>query len=105
MHGGLMLGCHGCRKFGFSICKGTKNKVLDLSRLGPDSKGILDYLDNHFKIFEQVIQDNNAVNNLLEYIIKNDLVPEHIKKLLYEYRVMHKPCGLYFYVETDSEYM
>jgi hypothetical protein len=105
MHGGLMLGCHGCRKFGFSICKGTKNRILDLSRLGPESKQILDYLDTHHKIFDGVIQDNNAINNLLEYIIKNDFVPEHIKKILYEYRVMHKPCGLYFYVETDTELM
>jgi hypothetical protein len=105
MHGGLMLGCHGCRKFGFSICKGTKNKILDLAKLGSNTKEVLDHLDSHFKIFEQVIQDNNSVNNLIEYILKNDLVPDHIKKLIYEYRVMHKPCGLYFYVETDSEYM
>jgi hypothetical protein len=105
MHGGLMLGCHGCRKFGFSICKGTKNKVLDLSRLGTDSAEIMNHLDNHFKVFEQVVQDNNAVNNLLEYIIKNNLVPAHMVKILYDYRAMHKPCGLYFYVETDAEYM
>lgn len=100
-----MLGCHGCRKFGFSICKGTKNKILDLSKLGTDTSEILDNLDKHYKIFDDVIKDNNAVNNLLEYIIKRDLVPEHVKKILYDYRAMHKVCGLYFYVEADAEFM
>lgn len=104
MHGSLMLGCHGCRKFGFSICKGTKNSVLDLSKLGSDTNDILKQLDLHFKVFEQVVQDNNSVNALIEYIIKNDLIPEHLKKIIYDYRVMHKPCGLYFYIETDSEF-
>jgi hypothetical protein len=105
MYGGLMLGCHGCRKFGFSICKGTKNKILDLSQLQSKNPEALTHFDNHYKVFEQVLQDNNAISSLLEYIIRNDLVQDHIKKLLYDYRSMHKPCGLYVYIETDMEFM
>ncbi len=105
MNSALMIGCHGCRQYGFSMCKGTKNQILNLRKLGPDADEIIKYLDVHYKAFDSVIVDKNAVNSLLEFIMKRDLVPEHIKKLLYEYRVMHKPCGLYFYVETDLENM
>lgn len=100
-----MLGCNGCRKFGFSLCKGTKSTFLDLSKLGSDSEEIIAHLDNHFKIFEQVITDPSIVNNLIYYVIKNDLIPEHMKKLIYDYQIMHKVCGLYFYVETDVNFI
>ena len=100
-----MLGCNGCRKFGFSMCKGTKSVLLDLSKLGRSPDEILKQLDEHYKIFEKVIDEPNAANNLIYFVTKNDLIPEHIKKIVYDYQAMHKICGLYLYVETDVNFI
>jgi len=81
------------------MCKGTKNSILDLDKLGSDSNDILDHFDKHCKLFDKVVVEPNAVNNTIQYVIRQDLIPEHIKKIMYEYIAMHKPCGLYLYVE------
>jgi len=95
----LILGCHGHRRYGFSMCKGTKNSILELDKLGSDSEEILEYFDRHCKLFEKVVAEPNAVNNTIQYIIKMELVPVHMRKILYEFVAMHKACGLYLYVE------
>lgn len=97
-----MLGCHGQRRYGFSMCKGTKNVLLDLSTLGDKQEEVMEYLDSHCKLFEQVLTDHNGVNNAIYYIIKQGLVPEHMKTLLYSYINMHKDCGLYMYIEDEK---
>ena len=102
MQARLILGCHGHRRYGFSMCKGTKNCVLELDKLGSDTDEILDYLEHHCKLFEKVVSESNAVNNTMQYVIRRELVPEHIKKLIYEYITMHKTCGLYLYVEPNT---
>lgn len=97
----LMLGCHGHRNFGWSLCKGTQNILLDLEDLGRDREEVLEYLDEHCKIFEQVIDDNNKVSNIAHYIVKRELLPKHMTKLIYEMLSMHKVCGCYIFVKTD----
>ena len=102
MNANLILGCHGNRRFGFSVCRGSKNILLELNRLGSNTEEVLEHLDNHYKLFDSVITELNKVNNIVQYIIRQELVPSHIQKLLYEYLGMHRPCGFYVYIETNK---
>lgn len=95
----LILGCHGHRRFGFSVCRGSKNVLIELDKLGDRAEEVLEYLDNHCKLFEEVVIDLNRINNIVQYVIRQDLVPPHMQKLLYQYLGMHKPCGFYAFVE------
>ena len=97
----LMLGCHGHRNFGWSLCKGIQNTLLDLDALGKDREEVLAYLDDHCKVFEKVIDDHNKVNSIAHYVIKQELVPKHLVKLIYETLSIHKICGCYIYVKTE----
>lgn len=97
----LILGCHGWKNFGYTMCKGTQNELVDLDRLGDKSEPVLEYLDSHCKLYDSVVTDHNKVVNAVQFIIKYQLVPEHVKKLIYEYIAMHKHCECYLFIKTD----
>jgi hypothetical protein len=99
----LILGCHGHRNFGWSLCKGTQNMLLNLNELGSEAEQVMDYLDRHCKLFESVVDDNNKVVNIVHYVINRGLVQDHMKKLIYESLAMHKLCGHYLFIRVDSD--
>lgn len=99
MNAELILGCHGARRFGFNICRGVSNTILDLRKI-KDREAVIEHLDNHYKLFEAIIEDRNQVYNLINYIETEKLVPKHTADLLYEFLAMHKGCGHYALIET-----
>lgn len=95
----LMLGCHGRMQYGYIMCAGTINMVLDFSNLPSDKEVIFEYLDNHCKLFDKVTNDTNKVNNIIQYLSRQGLLPAHVEQNIYEYISMHKKCGFYMYIE------
>ena len=98
----IVLGCHGHRWYGLSLCRGTSNQIADLSRLGPDHEEIMNHLDNHYKIFDKVIEDLNVIGNAINYLNKYRLIPDHLMKIIHSYIAMHKHCGLYMFVDPKT---
>jgi translation initiation factor 2 beta subunit (eIF-2beta)/eIF-5 len=98
----LILGCHGRMEFGFQMCAGTKNVILDLSEYPEDSNpNLYQYLDNHNKLFDFLCKDTNKVVNVINFLFSGDYIQKHICDSLREYVVAHKRCGLYLYVEVE----
>lgn len=95
----IVLGCHGQRRFGLSMCRGTTNEIVDLRKLGTDYEEIINHLDKHYKLFDKVIEDLNQVGNLISFLGQFKIVPEHILKFLHTYIATHRGCGVYIYVE------
>lgn len=98
----IIIGCHGFRRYGFSMCRGTANQLADLSKLGQENEAILDYLDRHCKLFDRVVDDVNIINNIINYLNKYGILQDHIVKTMHEYISMHKYCGLYMFVEPKT---
>jgi len=96
----LVLGCHGARRYGFSLCRGVSNVVVDLRKLGNQEQEALDYFDGHCKLFDTVQEDRNLVLSVLNYIEQKELAPKHIRDMMYEFVKLHQQCGLYCFIET-----
>lgn len=95
----LVLGCHGRMQYGFVLCSGTINTVLDFSNLPSDKNVIFEYLDGHCKLFDKVTNDTNKVSSVIQYLARQELLPKHVEQNIYDYVSIHKKCGLYMYVE------
>lgn len=94
-----MLGCHGRMQYGYIMCAGTLNTVLDFSDLPTDKDVIFEYLDSHCKLFDKVTNDTNKVNNIIQYLARQNVLKPHVEQNIYEYIGMHKKCGFYMYIE------
>lgn len=99
----LILGCHGWKNFGFTMCRGTQNEILNLDQLGDQTELVLEYLDKHCKLYDSVSNDHNKVLNAVHFVLKFQFIPEHMKKQIYEYIAMHKHCGCYLFIKEQNE--
>lgn len=97
----LILGCHGWKNFGLTMCRGTSNELLDLDKLGTETETILGYLDAHCHLYDKVVDDHNKVVNIVQYLIKQDLIVDHLRKQIYEYLSMHKYCRCYMFIRAE----
>lgn len=98
----LILGCHGARRYGFSLCRGVSNPIVDLRKLGDDKEKILTYLDDHCKLFDTVAEDKNMVHAVINFVDQHKLTPKHVMDTIYEFVAQHKNCGLYCFIEPTE---
>lgn len=95
----LVLGCHGRLQYGFLMCSGTTNTVLDFSDLKTTNAVIFEYLDNHCKLFDKVTNDTNKVLSIIQYLSRQKMLTPHVEQNIYDYIAMHKKCGFYMFIE------
>lgn len=95
----LILGCHGARRYGFSLCRGVANPILDLRKSANNREEIMAYLDDHCKLFDHVAEDRNMVNAIIYFVDQHKLIPKHMLDMVYEFVAQHKNCGLYCFIE------
>lgn len=95
----LVLGCHGARRYGFSLCRGVANPILDLRKLGSSEEEVVAYLDNHCKLFDSVAEDRNMVNAIINFVDQRKLIAKHTLDVIYEFSAQHKNCGMYCFIE------
>ena len=103
MQAQLILGCHGARRYGFSLCRGVANPILDLRKLGANKEEVLAYLDDHCKLFDSLAEDRNLVNSIVHYVASNKLIVPHIETVMYDFMAIHKQCGIYAFIEPVAE--
>jgi hypothetical protein len=95
----IILGCHGRKLYGLTMCDGTSNIILDLQKVPDDKEDIYSYLDNHCKLFDRIATDQNKINNVINFLSQSGYLTKHMKDALYDYIAMHRRCGLFMYVE------
>ena len=95
----IVLGCHGSRRYGLSMCHGITNPIADLRKLGDESDYILEYLEKHYKIFDKVVENLNEISNIFHFLVKHGIITKHLEGTIYDYIAMHKGCGLYMFVD------
>lgn len=98
----IVLGCHGYRWYGMSMCKGTTNQIADLAKLGQENEEILSYLDAHCKLFDRVVDDLNVIGNVVNFLNRYGIIQDHLVKVIHGYISMHKHCGLYMFVDPKT---
>ena len=103
----LEMGCWGTEKNGLILCKGTGNKILDLTRRSKRNLAIEDYLDSHLKLFDRPLYNNihTALFQLQDKFSEkgNPLFGKDYYALLEKFCVMHKSCGLYLKLVLESD--
>lgn len=99
----LVLGCHGRKLYGLSMCEGTSNVILDLRKIPDHHEEVYDYLDSHCKLFDRIATDLNKIGNVITYLSKQNVIPKHQSEAIWDYIAMHKKCGLYMYIEPILE--
>lgn len=102
MNAHLILGCHGMRKYGFSLCKGVENVILDLSKIKDNKEEIYSYLDDHCKLFDAVSNDRNTINSAFQFLTSHKVFPKHIEDQIYDFFHLHKKCGHYMFLEPTD---
>lgn len=95
----LVLGCHGRKLYTLTMCEGTSNIILDLRKVSEENEVVYTYLDNHCKLFDRIATDQNKINNVINFLAGQGLIPKHKVDALYDYIAMHRRCGLYMYIE------
>lgn len=99
----LVLGCHGRKLYGLSMCEGTSNGICDLRKIPDNHEEIYSYLDNHCKLFDRIITDLNKIGNVISFLSTHGVLSHHKTEALWDYIAMHKKCGLYMYIEPIIE--
>jgi len=95
----LVLGCHGRKLYGLTMCSGASNPVLDLRKISEKHEDIYNYLDAHCKLFDRIITDLNKIGNVISFLNQNGALQKHTCDAMWDYIAMHKKCGLYMYIE------
>jgi len=95
----LMLGCWGREDFGLKKCSGVENEILDITKNSERNVEMAQYLDSHYKLFDKPLYSNihTAIFNLQDkFSIKGKPVfEEKFFKMIEEFCIMHRKCGLY----------
>lgn len=99
MKAALVLGCHGRKLYGLTMCDGTSNIVLDLRKVPEDKEDIYDYLDKHCKLFDKIATDQNKIGSVISFLSQHNFLSKHMTEAMYDYIAMHRKCGLYMYIE------
>ena len=96
----LLLGCQGRKEHNFLCCSGIENVILTIT----ENHESLDWLANYlkaFSIYDRPVKDYNAIRRML-FTIKDKYTYRHKPiwddnyfKLLEEFTINHKNCGLY----------
>lgn len=95
----LNLACHGHKICGMTMCPGISNRVADLRRVGPEKEFVIDYLNNHGKIFDQRATELNKINNMLGLLAREGIIVGPIEKTIHDFYAMHRKCGFYLYID------
>lgn len=103
MNAQLVLGCHGRKLYGLTICEGTSNPILDLRKIPETNEIVFNYLDNHCKLFDRIATDQNKISNVINFLSQQGYLHKHIVDALYDYIAIHRKCGLYMYIEPIME--
>lgn len=98
----VILGCNGHKIYGFSMCEGTQNILLDLRLVDKSNTELFDYMDYHLKVFDKIITDLNKIGNFISYLSNNNFIDKPRLEVIWDYISMHKRCGIYIYVRPLS---
>lgn len=100
----LNLGCHGRKFCGITLCPGTNNRIADLRRIRSSQEHIIDYLDQHCKLFDQRSSDLNKINNIVNLLAREGVILKQVEETIYDLFEMHRKCGFYLYIDPlDDE--
>lgn len=99
MKANIILGCHGRKLYGLTMCEGSSNIIIDLRKISDDKEDVYNYLDKHSKLFDRIATDQNKISNVINYLSEQGFITNHYKESLYDYIAMHRRCGLFMYIE------
>jgi len=103
----LILGCWGRADFGLKTCNGVENIILDITNNSERNISIAQYLDTHYKLFDKPLYNNvhTVIFNIQDkFSIKGKPVfDRNFFKVLEEFCVMHRKCGLYLRLDLSEE--
>jgi hypothetical protein len=85
------------------MCPGTNNRVADLRRLKSDQDHVIDYLDQHCKLFDQRAGDLNKISNIVNLLGREGVIIKPVEETIYDFIAMHRKCGFYMYVDPMDE--
>ena len=103
----IVLGCYGRKEDGFILCPKAENRILKLDDSLVYLDEIWDYLEA-VRLLDKPLIDLNAIRNVIFKM--QDRFDQKIKKLWSEKEFhmierfihMHKACGLYIRLITDT---
>jgi len=81
------------------MCPGTNNRIADLRRIRSGHDHIIDYLDQHCKLFDQRSADLNKINNIVNMLAREGIILKQVEDTIYDLFAMHRKCGLYLYID------
>jgi len=103
----LVLGCWGRKEYGLKSCNGVENVVLDITKSSERNVAIAQYLDSHYRMFDKPLYTNvhTAIFGVQEkFSIKGKPVfEEKFFKMIEEFCIMHRKCGLYLRLDLVEE--
>lgn len=102
----VILGCYGREDDGFVSCSGTKNKILKIYPELENGPELLNYIES-LRLFQKPLSDYNAVRRMMFNI--QDKYYQNLKpiwsekqfRLIENFTLTHKMCGLYVKLEYD----
>ena len=81
------------------MCSGTNNRLADLRRIKAGQDHIIDYLDQHCKLFDERTSDLNKINNIVNLLVREGIIIKQVEETIYDLFAMHRKCGFYLYVD------
>lgn len=99
----IVLGCHGRKIYGLTLCEGVSNYILDLRKVPDDMEEIYGYLDNHCKLFDKIATDQNKIGNVISFLVSKNILPKHGQEAILDFIAMHRKCGLFMFIEPIPE--
>jgi len=99
MKASVNLACHGHKLCGITMCPGVCNRIADLRKVNADKEFVIDYLNNHCKIFDRRAAELNKINNIVNLLAREGLIIPQVEETIYDFFAMHKKCGFYMYID------
>jgi len=95
----LYLGCWGRKDEGLVLCSGISNPILDITDATEMNAEIVNYLDKNLQMFDRPLYNNvhTAVFNIQSKfsMAGNPVFKDKYFKLLEQFCIQHKSCGLF----------
>lgn len=102
----LILGCWGRQELEFKICNGIENLILDITKNNENNIMIVQYLDSHYKLFNKPLYNNvhTVIFNIQDKFSTKDkpIFNSKFFKIMEEFCIMHRKCGLYLRLDLDG---